>query len=452
MGSHVGFGRSMWVLLAGVLLFHAGWYMLLPYFALLFTSQRGLTPAQVGLVLAAQSVCLLAGSLAGGALADRFGRKLTLLGGLLLRAGGVAGLGAAAGLPGLLLAAGVAGMGGGLFGPAVKAAIAALAAGENRSTAFSLRGIAASVGTSSGPMLGALLVRGSLWVLFGTAAALHLGLAAATWGLLAEPGGAEEPEPRAWGEVLDDRPYLAFSLAAALAWALFAQLNLAVPLFASQVLGIGAAVGFLWTASSLAVVLLQTTITRRVLSRLHPLTAMGAGAGLLGAGLGLVAFARGFGGLLGAVLVFVLGEMFLMPVTDTAVSLLARPGAVGSYFGVSAFAWGLGETAGNLAGGALMDYALGSGFVRLPWAVYAAAGLAIFGLCLALRRWAELDRRLDMGLQGAAPSGADSSEAGLWEAGSPEAASPEPARVHAYRPEEPAREKGLRLGPQEEGE
>lgn len=422
------FGRSMWVLLAGVLLFHAGWYMLLPYFALLFTNRRGLTPAQVGVVLAAQSVCLLAGSLAGGALADRLGRKRTLLGGLVLRAGGVAALGAAARLPGLLLAAGVAGLGGGLFGPAAKAAIATLATDETRSAAFSLRGIAASVGTSTGPMLGALLVRGSLPVLFGTAAALHLALAGATWGLLEEPGRAEEPEPRNWAEVLGDRSYLVFSLAAALVWALFAQLNLAVPLFASQVLGMGAAVGFLWTASSLAVVLLQTTVTRRVLNRLHPLTAMGVGAGLLGAGLGLVAFARSFAGLLGAVLVFVLGEMLLMPVTDTAVSLLARPGAVGSYFGVSAFAWGLGEAAGNLAGGALMDYALGVGLVRLPWGVYGAAGLGVLGFCLALRRWAELDRRLQ-----AAPA---------------ETA----AQVQVYRPGQPAPDQRLPLGPQGERE
>ena len=428
MDNPVKYGRSMWVLLAGVLLFHAGWYMLLPYFALLFTQQRGLTPAQVGEVLAAQSISLLAGSLLGGALADRLGRKRTLLGGLVLRAGGVAALGLSAGLPGLLLAAGVAGLGGGLFGPSAKAAIAALAAGENRATAFSLRGIAASVGTSTGPVLGALLVRGSLPVLFGTAAALHLALAAVTWVLLAEPGRAEEPEVRSWAEVLGDRPYLAFSLAAALAWALFAQLNLAVPLFASQVLGIGAAVGFLWTASSLAVVLLQTTITRRVLNRLHPLTAMGAGAGLLGAGLGLVALVRGFGGLLGAVLVFVLGEMFLMPVTDTAVSLLAQPGAVGSYFGVASFAWGLGETAGNLAGGALMEYALGSGLVRLPWAVYGAVGAAILGLCLALRRWRELDRRLQ-------PASAA--------AGAP---------VQVYRPEQPAADGARQLQPPGAGE
>ncbi|HEY8347965.1 MAG TPA: MFS transporter [Symbiobacteriaceae bacterium] len=388
------FGRSMWVLLAGILLFHAGWYMLLPYLAVLLTTRRGLSPAEVGLVLGAQSVSLLVGSLLGGALADRFGRRPVLVAGLSLRAGGIGALGVAAGLPGLLLAAGVTGLGGGLYGPAAKAGITQLAPAKARNTAFSLRGMAASLGISAGPMAGALLVRGPLPVLFGTAAALHGGLALATWRLLEDPSTPAREAAPPWREVLADLPYVAFSVAATLAWMLFAQLGLAVPLFAGQVLGVEAQIGLLWTLSSLTVVLFQTAVTKAVLSHLHPLTAMGLGTAALGTGLGLVAFARDFVGLLAAVLVFVAGEMLLMPTADTAVSLLAPPGAVGSYFGVSSFAWGMGETLGNVVGGVLMEYAFASGRLGLPWALYFAAGLGIGGFCLGLKRWRELERRL----------------------------------------------------------
>lgn len=425
MGKGRWLGRSMGVLLAGILLFHAGWYMLLPYFAILFTTRRGLTPAEVGVVLAAQSLSLLAGSLAGGSLADRIGRKPTMLSGLVLRAVGVGALGLAAEMPGLLVAAGVAGLGGGLYGPAAKAGIALLATGEERTAAFSLRGIAANVGTSGGPLLGSLLVGGPMPVLFGAAAALHAGLAAATWGLLREPSAPQEPEARAWGAAVADSPYLVLSLVTTLAWALFSQLSLAVPLHASRVLGLQAMIGLLWTASSLVVILLQTTVTRWLLGRLHPLSAMGAGTALMGAGLGLVAFARSFGGLLGAVMVFVVGEMLLLPVADTAVSLMARREAVGSYFGLSSFTWGLGEGLGNLAGGALMQYALTSGRVGLPWGVYAVAGAVIGGLCWGLRRWQPLDARLRP------------------------APLPESRRIHLYRPGQPATDDALRLGPRE---
>ncbi|HLN62394.1 MAG TPA: hypothetical protein VK464_12655, partial [Symbiobacteriaceae bacterium] len=170
---------------------------------------------------------------------------------------------------------------------------------------------------------------------------------------------------------------LAFSGVTALAWALFSQLALAVPLFAQKVLGLEASIGLLWTTSSLAVIAFQVPVTRYVTARMAPATAMAAGVAILGAGLGLVGLARSFTGLLLAVLVFVAGEMLLMPTVDSTVSTMAREGAVGSYFGVASFAWGLGEGLGNLTGGALMQYALGAGRPRLPWPIYTGVGVGL---------------------------------------------------------------------------
>lgn len=388
------------LLLGGILAFHAGWYMLVPFFAILFTARRGFSAAEVGLVLAAQSFTLLLGSLAGGALADRYGRRLTMSAGLALRAGGVALLGVAHTVPGALLAAGAAGLGGGLYGPAAKAAIAVLATHAHHGTCdrtcvFSWRGIAANIGTSSGPLLGSLLVRGPMPVLFGISAAVHAAMGVLTWSLL--PAGEDEATTQAkapWREILSDLPYLAFTAVTTLSWALFSQLALAVPLYASRALGLEASIGLLWTASSLAVIALQVPVTRYISSRMSPMTAMAAGAALLGAGLGLVGPARSFTGLLGAVMLFVIGEMLLMPTVDTAVSLMAPANAVGSYFGMASFAWGLGEGIGNLTGGGLMQYALGSGRLGLPWAIYAVAGAGVGALFFLLGRWVAASGRI----------------------------------------------------------
>ena len=388
------------LLLGGILAFHAGWYMLVPFFAILFTTRRGMTPAEVGLVLAAQSFMLLLGSLAGGALADRYGRRLTMTAGLILRSAGVALLGLAYTVPGALAAAAVAGVGGGLYSPAAKAAIAVLATREHhrtcdRTCVFSWRGIAANIGTSSGPLLGSLLVRGPMPVLFGISGAVHAGMGLLTWFLL--PPDQEEAGARArapWREMFADRPFLAFSAVTTLSWALFSQLALAVPLYASRVLGLEASIGLLWTASSLAVIALQVPVTRFISGRLPTMTTMAAGAALLGAGLGLVGPARSFAGLLGAVLIFVAGEMLLMPMVDTAISTMAPADAVGSYFGMASFAWGLGEGIGNLAGGGLMQFALGRGRLALPFIVYAATGLGVGLLFVALGPWIAARRRL----------------------------------------------------------
>jgi MFS family permease len=426
------------VLLAGILAFHAGWYMLVPFFAVLFTTRRGLSPAEVGVVLATQSFALLLGSLAGGALADRLGRRLTMVGGLVLRALGVALLGMVSGLPGFLGAAAVAGVGGGLYGPAAKAAIAVMATGPNRTTAFSWRGIAANIGTSSGPLLGGLLVKGPMPVLFGSAAVVHAGLAVATWALLPAEGGAADRQQAhsQWRDMLRDVPYLAFSAITALSWALFSQLNIAVPLYAQQVLGLEALIGLLWTVSSLAVILFQVPVSRHIIARMNPMAAMGLGVAILGAGLGLVGFARSFTGLLLAVLVFVAGEMLLLPTVDSTVSLMASAGAVGSYFGVASFAWGLGEGVGNLAGGALMQHALGTGRPGLPWPIYAGVGFGVAVLFALAGRWLTAGGRLKPPVPGAATASDPASQ--------PAAAK----RLQVYRPGQPApEEEALTLGP-----
>lgn len=426
-------GRSLGVLLAGVLLFHVGWYILLPFFAVLFTSRRGLTPGQAGLLLAVQSFTLLAGSLVGGWLADRVGRRAAMVGGLVARAAGLWGLGLFTSMPPLLGAVALAGLGGGLYGPAAKAGIAEQATDENRTTAFAARGIAANIGVSLGPLLGALLLGGPISLLFGTAAALHLGLAAITWAFYREGEQVEEGPRSSVLAVLGDRRYLTFSLVTVAAWALFAQLSISVPLYAREVLGLESSIGLLWTFTSLTVILIQFTVTRFATARFSPMAAMGLGAALLGVGLGLVSLVSSFGGLLAAVLVFILGEMLLMPTADSAVSSFASPEALGSYFGIATVAWGLGEGLGNLAGGSLMQYALASGRLWLPWALYAATGLGVGALYLAIR-----ERRV--------PSPVEGSRIQLYRPGQPA-----PRIQSGAREESQFAHIGWRQGPRSDG-
>jgi len=380
-------GRAMNTLLLGILLFHAGWYLILPFFAILFTTRRGLSPGEAGLLLATQSFLLLVGSLVGGWLGDRLGLRTAMVTGLLARGAGLGLLGIVTGLPALLMAVAIAGFGGGLYGPSAKAGIAALASGEDvRTTAFAARGIAANIGTSTGPMLGTILLRGSMPLLFGVSGAIHLGLALVTLLLYREGRPAHVEERQPWWTVLTDRAYMGFSLVTVLAWAVFAQLSISVPLHTRSVLGLESSIGLLWTVTSLTVILLQLSITRFASRRLSPMHSMAIGALLLGVGLGLVSLVGSFAGLLMAVLVFVLGEMLLMPTADATVSGFARSGALASYFGVATLGWGLGEGLGNLLGGYLMQYALSSGRLWIPWGLYSLAGALTGGLYWLLGR------------------------------------------------------------------
>ena len=404
--------RELWVLLGLVFGIHLGWYLVLPYWAVVITRWRGLSVAQAGAVLSMQSAAYLTASLAGGPLTDRAGRRTTIVLGLLVQAVGMGLLALLPTLGGLLLAALVTGLGSGTVSAPAKAGIAALSRGVQRSDAFSWRGVAANLGITLGPLLGSALV-GRPALLFATGAALH-GLLAASMGLLlpgrARAGGLPPPAQlhgtvrpqavrtplpagarlrttalwKALAPAFGDRPYLLFSLLTAAIWALYTQLNLAVPLRVAAVLGGVRAIGLLWTFSAVAVILVQVPLTRR-LAPVRPLHRLAAGVALAGVGLGAFGLATGLAALLAAMAIFTLGEMLVMPTVDALVARLAPGWALGTYFGIAAFVYGLGEAGGNGLGGELLQRS-GGGAALWVWMLFAGTGLTLALLTWALGR------------------------------------------------------------------
>lgn len=361
-------------LVGTVFVVHLAWYALLPFFALLLGTREGLSPGAIGLVLSSQSFLSVAGSAVGGPIADRLGSRLTMLGGLILRGLGIAGLGLSGALPLLLLAAGVAGLGNGLQSPVVKAALAASAEEGEAEVLFSWRGMAASLGVSLGPVLGALLSRGPIPLLFGLAGALHLVTAVWGWFSFAQvPRAATANRPQI-GALLQDRRFLGFTALLVLLWALYAQLSIGIPLWAERVLHLGRGIGFIWTLAALFVVLGQSLVTRNVIQERGAGQSLVLGALGLGIGLGAVGLTRGAASLLVAVLVVKLGEMLVMPTVDTITASLAPPDQLGTYYSGTSLAWGLGEGLGNLVGGQLMAIGLAQGRPALLWWIALGTG------------------------------------------------------------------------------
>lgn len=378
------FDRSMWALLGSFLIQHAGFYLALPFLAIIFTQQFGLTPGQTGMILGTISLSYQVAGVIGGPLSDRIGRRIAMVAGLLLQAAGFLAFIWVRSVPGLAGAAIMVGIGGGLFAPAARAGIAVLASGdEERTTAFSARGIAANIGMSIGPLLGALLM-GRPVLFFGAAAAFHavVGLALP----LFLPPGCEQGacSTGTGGAILRafrNFPFVLFSLAAAMIWLLDAQMITALPLKVAALTGSPKAVGPLSTFNSLLIILLQVPISTWLLRRMHPMNAMAAGIALTGAGLASVAWAQGFFHLGGSVALIALGQMLYVPTIDSTVSTFARGESMGSFFGIATLVWGLGTGAGNLIGGQAVAVADRLARPSLPWFLF--GGLAVSAAALA---------------------------------------------------------------------
>ncbi|MFC4767712.1 MDR family MFS transporter [Effusibacillus consociatus] len=389
----LSFGRSLWVLLSGILFTHLGYYLILPLLAIILSTEKGLTVGQTGLVLGTGSIFFLSGSLLGGWLNDRLGQRRTLVLGLFLRAIGLLSYGFVSTLPLLFTASIVTGIGGGIYTPPAKAGISTFAAEHNKTTAFSFRGIAANIGVTVGPLLGTLLATGTTLDLFLVASLIYVGLGISHQLLLpadcTQPP-CEKPTGGYAAEILKDRPFLIFSLVTVFVWALYAQFTFSIPLRATEILPNPKSVGLLWSITSIMIIFLQAPITRYTSVRWHPLLILASGTVLMGAGLGSVMWATQFSHLVLSIAVFTLGEMFVMPTVDTVVSQLAKPQLIGTYFGIASLVWGMGEALGNMGGGQLMGFARSWDAPTLPWAVFAVTGAVLGFILVGLRKWPHL--------------------------------------------------------------
>jgi MFS family permease len=165
-------------LLASQLIFNIGFYSVVPFLAGVMRDDFGMGTLAVGVVLGARTFAQQGLFLFGGALADRWGARQSMIAGCLVRVAGYLLLACASDFPLFLLGAVVTGIGGALFAPALQSLVAsaaerlvsehatrqdggrhgAAARKTHGSKLFSLLVVCGEVGTVVGPLLAAPLL------------------------------------------------------------------------------------------------------------------------------------------------------------------------------------------------------------------------------------------------------------------------------------------------------
>lgn len=374
------------ILLFSVLLSHLGTYMVLPILPIYLKTQKGIDISGIGLILAVTPFAFQAGSLAGGVLADRIGRRTVISIGALINALALIGYVLSNEIPLLILVALISGIGIGLNAPSTKAAISVVAsANQNNTTAFSLRGIAANIGTAIAGLLTYFILGGASSIVFFAASFLYVVLGGITWLFLQKGCGDEKCTPiplEEYKEIGKNRAFILFSAVMVFVWALYTQLSISLPLRAEEILPDPGAVSLIWTINSILVILLQTLITRSIIDKIHPMFSLAAGILFIGIGLGTIYFSTNIYWLVLSGGIFVMGEMFIVPTMDITITRLGTVKMIGVFFGLSNFVSGLGEGAGKFLGGQLLS--LGTSSVT-PWLLYGCSGLLISSTLIALR-------------------------------------------------------------------
>ncbi|MDX1675510.1 MAG: MFS transporter, partial [Longimicrobiales bacterium] len=179
----------VWVLAAGQFINKFGAFVL--FFLVLYLTRQGYSPAQAGLAAGAYGVGSFIAMFFGGWIADRVGRRGTIVLSMFLSALLMVALSQARGLPALTALAALAGLAAEMYRPAASALMADLTPHGERITAFAVYRTAINAGIAAGPAVaGFLAERSFLWIFLGDAAtSVVFGVIA----FLALPRGRPEP-------------------------------------------------------------------------------------------------------------------------------------------------------------------------------------------------------------------------------------------------------------------
>ncbi|WP_435974932.1 MDR family MFS transporter [Streptomyces sp. Qhu_M48] len=335
----------VWTIFAGTIVNRLG-YLVTP-FLIFFLASRGVTGAETTYVLGALGAGNLLGPAVGGILADRIGRRPTMIIGLVGTAAAQGALFLAPGVWTMAAAALLISAAGSTVSPAASALLADAVDSERRRRAYALFGWGVNIGTAVAGVLGGYLAAHGYWLLFAVDAGSMLVYALVVAVRLKEPKRDRTPQQAGngkegigYGVVLRDR--LAIVLLPLLGIQLFVYslTEVALPL-AIHDSGLSPAVyGAMAAVNAILVVALQP-FTTAWLSRFPQLAVQGAGSTLIAVGVALTGLADGIAGYAVSVVVWSLGEVVVAGIAAGVVANLAPAHARGRYQGAFSWIWGV---------------------------------------------------------------------------------------------------------------
>lgn len=400
------------LLLLTQLAFNVGFYLVVPFLATHLAEDLAMAGWAIGIVLGVRTFSQQGMFALGGALADRFGIRPTVLAGCALRVLGFVVLALADDFPTVLGGTVLIGFAAALFSPAVESALAARGTELERdgiitrTELFGLFAVCGEIGAVTGPLLGAALLGVDFGLTCSVAAVVFVLVLLAHARMLPHDTREERrPLLAGWTRIARNRTFLVFAAAYSAYLLSYNQLYLALPVELGRV-GAAHALGWMFALASVLVVLGQLPLAAWARSRLGAARALPLGFGLLSLSFAAVAAwapwpaLPGAFALLPAVLFVVLlsfGQMLAVPVAQDLVPRLADGQDLGSHFGFLSSAGGAAVLVGSGAAGGLLDFAARPGpLAAMPWLALATLP-ALGGLTLLV-----LARRLPGGPAGPA--------------------------------------------------
>ncbi|WP_155983458.1 MFS transporter [Nitratireductor aquibiodomus] len=353
-----------------------GIFMALPFFTIYLVRETALSLTDAAIIFGTTVWLQHGGALIGGVAADRFGLRVVMNTGLLLRIPAYVLLALADGFWPLLAGGALLGSGSALYLPAAKTALINLSDDRSRAAILSARNICNNAGVALGPLAGSLVFALSPNMLFLAIAGLFLALAMMNLRLeIPVRSGANEFRFSQVLRLVKQPTVVVLCVNMMFFFAFYIQLEVLVPVGAFELFG-GMGASAVFVINALVVVLAQPPMVSwiRQSPRIRIFT---GGFAIIGMAYALLSLAGTIPVLLfAAVAVLSLAEVLLTLRLDLETSALSRR-YTGTCFGLLGLSAGIGAFAGSSLGAVAQERYQASGNSFAVWQMFAVAAIAI---------------------------------------------------------------------------
>jgi len=359
------FPRLFWIVVGTRFVDAFGSTVLFPFFALYITQRFGVGMTQAGVLLGMSSLFGLIGSMAGGALADKFGRRQLILFGLVFSAISSLSLGLANDIRMLYPLIIVVGLLSQVAAPAYEAMLVDILPEEKRQEGYGILRVVFNFAWIFGTALGGLIASRSFFALFVIDSIMSCIVAALIFRLLPETNPQvnekERGEESLWQTivgyrvVLKDLSFIAFTFAGMLALIVYQQQYSTLAVYMRDVHGINSqGFGAILSITGLEVVIFQFWISRTIRRR-PAFLIMALSTFIFAIGFFMYGLVSSFILFAFAAVIVCLGEMLFFPTSSALAANFAPEDMRGRYMAVSGLVWSIPATIGPAAAGIIMD-------------------------------------------------------------------------------------------------
>ncbi|MDY7042443.1 MAG: MFS transporter, partial [Chloroflexota bacterium] len=356
--------QQFWILVMGMFVDTLGRTILNPFLMLYMTRRFDGGMTEVGMLFGLMSVANIVGRTLGGALADRLGRKGMMIFGLFVSGLSSLVMGMVDTFELFFSTVLFVGLVASIGEPAQGAMVADLLPENKRAEGFGVFRVVANIAWICGPVIGGLLATRSYMPLFVCDAVASSITAGVVFLAIREtkPTSREgEPEQTmaqtfaGYGDVLKDSTFMLFIGACILMMVVYIQLYTTLGVYLRDTHGLPEqAYGYLMSLNATAVVLLQVSIAHQI-ARYRPMNMMALGTLLYAIGFAMYGIFSSYTLFAVAMFIITVGEMVVMPTSQSLVTRLAPSDMRGRYMAVFGFSWVIPQAVGPLLAGLVMD-------------------------------------------------------------------------------------------------